>query len=207
MTEPRKRGAGKKKQGTSRASPPTHPWERKGDESPEAYDGFLAYRDLGSRRTVREAAEQVGKSAGLLARWCQRHSWRARAYAWDLDQDREAEATLRQARQESLQRQAQDADRLQRLAMARLGKLVQRNPQTGELELDSEVSVQDAVRIYKLGLDIERSLPGAPESAQGEEVEEHELKQMTDEELRQLIALARQRANAQPEEGEDDDES
>ena len=189
------------------SSPSARPWERRPEESPAAHQGFVAYRDCGPDRTLREAAERASKSLSMMGQWSRRHDWVRRCFLWDLEQDREAEATLRQARQESLQRQAGDADRLQRLAMARLGKLVQRNPQTGELELDSEVSVQDAVRIYKLGLDIERSLPGAPESAPGEEVEEHELKQMTDEELRQLIALARQRAKAQPEEGEDDDES
>jgi len=183
---------------------PARPWERRPEESPEAYDGFRTYRDCGPGRSLREAAGRAGKSPSMMAQWSRRHAWRQRAFAWDLEQDREAEAALRQAREKALERQAQDADRLQRLAMARLGKLVQRNPHTGELELDPGVGVQDAVRIYKLGLDIERSLPGAPERAEGEEVEEDELRRMSDKELRELIALAKQRVSKQAKETEDD---
>jgi len=202
MERPRRRRNGKSKPGASHLSTPTRAWERRPEESAEAYAGFLAYRDLGTKRTVRDAAVQIGKSAGLLARWCHRHSWRARAYAWDLEQDREAEAALRQARQRSLERQAQDADRLQRLAMARLGRLVRRDPESGELTLDPEVSIQDAVRIYRLGLEIEQTLPSPPGPDAAEEVDTDELRRMTDEQLRQLVRLARRRAGEPGEEEE-----
>ncbi len=198
---------GKKAQAKSvkrqREAPSARPWDRRPEESPQAFKAFLAYRDCGDERTLAKAAEMIGKSRGMLFRWSTRHDWVGRCFLWDQEQYREAEAAVRQVRQQSLQRQVQDADRLQRLGMARLGKLVQRNPQTGELELDPGVGVQDAVRIYKLGLDIERSLPGASETAPAEEVEESELQRMSDEELRQLIALARQRVKTQPEEDDD----
>jgi len=184
-------------------APSSRPWDRRPEESPQAFKAFLAYRDCGDERTLAKAAERIGKSRGMLFRWSTCHDWVGRCFLWDQEQYREAEAAGRQVRQQSLQRQVQDADRLQRLGMARLGKLVQRNPQTGELELDPGVGVQDAVRIYKLGLDIERSLPGASETAPAEEVEGSELQRMSDEELRQLIALARQRVKTQPEEDDD----
>jgi hypothetical protein len=141
----------------------------------------------------------------MLYRWSRRHQWRERAFVWDLEQQRETDAALRAARQQALERQVQDADRLQRLAMARLGKAVRRDPVSGELELDPEVTVQDAVRVYRLGLEIERSLPPGPETAPAEEAGEGELRRMTDEGLRQLIALAKQRAQSQTTEDSDDE--
>jgi len=185
--------------------PPPATCERRPAESAQAYEGFLAYRDCGPKRTLQEAAERTGKSRAMLARWSRLHDWRERVFAWDREQAREAEVALREARQEGLKRQARDADRLQRLAMAKLGKLVRRDPVTGELELDPSVSVQDAVRIYRLGLDIARSLAPGAEVGPEEQAEDPELRRMTDRELRRLIALAKKRANTNHEEEENED--
>jgi len=186
-------------------TPTARPWERRPDESAQSHRAFITYRELGPERTVGQAAAALGKSRGMLYRWSRRHQWRERAFLWDLEQQRETDAALRAARQQALERQVQDADRLQRLAMARLGKAVRRDPVSGDLELDPEVTVQDAVRVYRLGLEIERSLPAGPEAAPAEEVADDELRRMTDEELRQLIALAKLRAKSQTtEEGDDE---
>lgn len=189
---------------TQQAAARVHPWERRPDESPQAYAAFRAHLECGPERTLQQAADKIRKSRHLLAAWSRRHGWQERAFAWDQHHYREEEAAVRAARQEVLKRQAQDADRLQRLAMARLGKLVQRNRQTGDLELDSDVSVQDAVRIYRLGMEIERSLPGSAEQPLGQEVDEDELRQMTDRELRELITLARARMDRETKEDNDD---
>jgi hypothetical protein len=175
------------------------PWERRRDESAPAFAGLVAYRDLEEGRTLGRAAERVGKSRALLASWSRRHDWAERVFQWDQHQFREQESALHTARQQALQRQTQDADRLQRLAMARLGRLVRRDPETGELELDPEVSVQDAVRIYRLGLEIGRALPAPAESESGAEAEEDQLRRLTDAELHELIALAKTRAESEDE--------
>ena len=182
----------------------SRPWERRPDESAQSHHAFLTYRDLGPDRSIAKAAEQEGKSRGMLYRWSRRHGWRERAFLWDVDQQRETDSALRAARQQALDRQLQDADRLQRLAMARLGKAVRRDPVSGDLELDPEVTILDAVRVYRLGLEIERPLRAGPETAPAEELADDELRRMTDEELHQLIALAKQRAQSQTtEEGDD----
>jgi hypothetical protein len=149
----------------------------------------------------------LGLSAALLYRWSRQHQWFARAYAWDLACRREDEATLREARQEALQRQARDADRLQRLAMARLGKVVSRDPVTGELTLDPEVSIQDAVRIYKLGLDIDRSRTAAGAERVEDEGEDQdaELRRASDVLLRQIVEVAEQRVEEERGEAHDED--
>lgn len=175
------------------------PWERQRDESAPAFAALVAYRDLEEGHTLGRAAELVGKSRALLASWSRRHDWMERVFQWDQHRFREQESALQTARQQALQRQAQDSDRLQRLAMARLGQLVRRDAETGELELDPEVSVQDAVRIYRLGLEIGRALPAPVESEPGAEAGEDQLRRLTDAELHQLIALAKTRAESEDE--------
>ena len=63
------------------AAGPREPWERRPDESPEAFEGFFAYRDSGPHPALEKAAKRVGRSRDLMARWSRRHDWRERAYA------------------------------------------------------------------------------------------------------------------------------
>jgi hypothetical protein len=83
----------------------THPlpWERQPEESDQAWDAFVVYRDTPldpdpNARTVRsnrETARRVGKTRALMDKWATRHSWKARALAYDNDLDRERRAKLR----------------------------------------------------------------------------------------------------------------
>ena len=62
------------------------PWERQGREGEEAYAAFLAYRDLGPRRTHEATRKRLGKRPGYLKpieRWSALRDWRWRACAWD----------------------------------------------------------------------------------------------------------------------------
>lgn len=61
-------------------------WGPLPNESGKAYEGFKTYRDLGLKRSVRKAAATLDKSASLCGRWSKRHSWPARAAAWDAEQ-------------------------------------------------------------------------------------------------------------------------
>ena len=58
-------------------------WNRLQDESPQAYEAFCVFRDLGYGRSVQRVSEKLAKSRTLLDRWCQAHKWRQRADAWD----------------------------------------------------------------------------------------------------------------------------
>ena len=63
----------------------TH-WERQPREGHEAYTAFLAYRDLGPRRTLEATRLCLGKRPGYLKpieRWSSLREWRLRAAAWD----------------------------------------------------------------------------------------------------------------------------
>ena len=171
------------------------PWDRQKGESPLAYQAFLAYRDLGEARSFVGAAHALGKSNSLVRRWATRYDWRDRAWAYDVAQAREAEEALRQQREESLRRQARDSDQLQRLAMARLSGLIRRDPASGEVSLDPGVTPRDAVTIYKLALELEDRLMGTSQAQPyDEDVTEQQLRRMSTEQLRELLALSRERA-------------
>lgn len=79
------------------------PWERQPEESQQAWEAFLIFRDMtktqegrqGVVRSNRETARRVGKNRALMDRWASRHNWRARAAAMDADEDREHRAKLR----------------------------------------------------------------------------------------------------------------
>ena len=62
------------------------PWERQDGESAKAYQAFCKYLDMGEKRSIRAVAQQLGKSATLMARWSSTWPWRARVadYAADL---------------------------------------------------------------------------------------------------------------------------
>ena len=178
-------------------------WDRLVQESPKAYAAFRAYLDLGAERTFVAAAKALGKNTSLLRRWAVRHDWKERVHAWDIAQARDDEAALREERDEALRNLVRDADRLQRIGMARLARLVIRDPLTGEATLDPAVSVTDACRICELSLKMLRSLltPSGPPDA-GEPVGS-EIGRLPDSELREIIALARQRAKGSKEESRD----
>ena len=185
--------------------PDAKPWDRQKGEAPVAYQAFVVYRDLGAARTFVAAANALGKDPSLVRRWAARYDWRDRTWAWDVAQAREAEDTLRQQREESLRRQARDADQLQRLAMARLSGLVHRDRETGEVRLDDSVRPRDAVAIYKWGVELEDRITGRAEAKAPEDVTEQELKRMTTEQLREFLALAKERAGDEAEDDDGDD--
>ena len=184
----------------------TRPWERQRGESPVAYQAFMVYRDLGAARTFVAAANALGKGTSLVRRWARRYDWRDRTWAWDISQAREAEDALRQQREESLRRQARDADQLQRLGMAGLSRLIHRDPVTGEARLDETVKPRDAVAIYKFGVELEDRITQTAPAEPAEDISERELKRMSTEQLHQLLALAKERSEQKGNCSDDDDD-
>lgn len=66
-------------------------WDRQPGESDESWEAFTAYRDMADegdgRRSTRQAARQLGKSATLVGRWSTEHDWQRRVQAFDRDRD------------------------------------------------------------------------------------------------------------------------
>lgn len=97
-----------------------YPWEKLPDETDKQYAGFLSYRDMGRRRTLREAAakhygvpseqfDPKGGKARTFERWSGMNRWVKRAEAWDDHLDRLSDADTEKAILDMKQRHAQIA--------------------------------------------------------------------------------------------------
>lgn len=69
-------------------------WDKRPDETSKAYDAFVTYRDLGPKRSIAAAyrqqpsKENAPNTGGIWLTWSSRHSWVARAQAYDQYLDR-----------------------------------------------------------------------------------------------------------------------
>jgi hypothetical protein len=125
------------------------PWERQSGESPQAFEAFAVYRDLGASRSVAKVARELGKSTTLLFRWSKHYTWVMRATAYDREQDRLFLAEQRQARRDIARRHARVAQAFLGKAVARLQSLDPRELTPGEL-----------LRYFQVAAEIERKTVG-----------------------------------------------
>lgn len=135
------------KEAARKAPPPmpTSRWDRQLEESPQAFEAFSAYLDMGPTRTLRRAASKLCKSTTLLERWSLVHEWRTRAGHFDREMDR--------IRRENHRKQLdQMSDRHARIAKAMSGKLIEwlKTYDAGEL------TARDAALWLKTIVEIER---------------------------------------------------
>nr|WSZ96857.1 hypothetical protein OH820_15360 [Streptomyces sp. NBC_00857] len=164
------------------AEGPVEPWERQSGESPQAFEAFAAYRDLGVTRSVAKVARELGKSTTLLFRWSKQYAWVMRATAYDRDQDRVFLAEQQQARRDIARRHA-------KLAQAFLGKAVARLQALDPREL----SPAELLRYFQVAAEIERRAAGeepAGAVAQGS-AEGADLASLSDEDRRSRMELLR----------------
>ncbi|MFJ2247500.1 hypothetical protein [Streptomyces sp. NPDC087862] len=124
-------------------------WERQSGESPQAFEAFAVYRDLGTTRSVTKVARELDKSRALVGRWSRQFAWVMRAAAYDRDQDREFLAEQAQARREIARRHAKLAQAVQSKAVARLQALDPR-----------ELSPSELLRYIQVAAEIERRAGG-----------------------------------------------
>ena len=180
-------------------------WEQREREGAEAYEAFLAFRDSGPKRTVKGAAEAISKSRSLVAGWASLHDWRRRARAWDREHRRRDEAVVREQRDDLVRRQLRRADLLASVGVALLGRFFRRDPATGELQLSPQVKPSDAVPLLRLATQLEERIDIAGPEGEETPTTEERLEGLDDQELEQLLALARERAGVTPQEVERDD--
>jgi hypothetical protein len=60
-----------------------YPWTRRDNESTPAYAAFQVYLRGGARRSITDAAAEVGKAVSLLAGWSSKYGWVERVQAYD----------------------------------------------------------------------------------------------------------------------------
>lgn len=101
-----------------------HPWHQRENETSQAFEAFVAYRDLQGDRRLRYAAEKVGKHMSNIKRWSARHGWvdRVRLYdAWLTNvSDEERTAQLGGLKTSILVDESNDYRRLRNLWLAQL---------------------------------------------------------------------------------------
>ena len=82
------------------------PWDRQNGESNRQYSRFIAFRDLGRMRTLKQAVEMLhgigdnSVSYRTLMQYAYEYRWTERAEAWDFAQDRLEAARLLELRRE-----------------------------------------------------------------------------------------------------------
>jgi len=171
------------------------PWERQPGEGAKAYAAFESYKLLGVQRSITRVAASLGRHPSLIRRWCQRHQWVERALAWDGEQARQVEGMLVHAREQALKRRIEAGEQVEKLGMLALQSLIARDSETGKPRLDDRVRPRDAVALYRLAMEIHRSLPQATEApaVTVEKAEQERLRRLSDEELTEVMVLLQQR--------------
>ncbi len=130
-------------------------YERLPWETPREFGAFRLYRDLGTERsaaqTVLAARREKMRGCGreTVDRLSAANAWRARAAAWDDEQDRKR-------REASLKRVAEMAERHVQISLLMLSKSVAAMQGMNA----SDLSPSEAAKLTELGVRIEREARG-----------------------------------------------
>lgn len=121
------------------------PWERQFNESPQAFEAFAQYRDMGASRSLAKVSRVVCKSKALMERWSTEHDWVKRVAAWDAEKDRVARETQIKDIIDMRQRHAAIAKKMMDTADNALNNI---NP--------NEVSTNEIARLVEIASKLER---------------------------------------------------
>ena len=120
-------------------------WEMQESDTPKAWEAFVAYRDMGSERSIQKVAKALSKSEALIKRWSAKHDWVVRAAAWDSEQDRLLRAEMRRGIGQMRKRHADLAVKILEKAAAAL-----------EMIPPDEVKASDVGRMVDVATKLER---------------------------------------------------
>jgi len=167
----------------------TNVWDRMPDESTKAYEAFCVYRDMGVDRSLVNVSQKVTKSREYLARLSSKWDWVARARAYDMHLDKEAQKITEKRARDAIvkmnERQIDTGSRLQELVRIKikvLEKLVDEWKSSGEDPKTcplNGVLDKDLIAYYKLGFDTERTVRGEVTNLTGVEENEPRARRVT----------------------------
>lgn len=127
----------------------TEPWERQANETPQAWEGFTTYRDMGLTRSTPKVARELGKSETLIGRWCTAHKWVERCAAYDREQDRQWRAQIQEQGRQAIVGQMAAA----RLLRSKAGQAL--------MSLDADdMTTSEAIRGLETASKIEHTIFG-----------------------------------------------
>jgi len=142
-------------------------YKRQPGETPKAWIGFCAYRDLGPERTLEKARIQLGRTVGYnrcMEEWSVRWGWVLRCEAWDQELDRASRKRQIAEVAEMRHRHLRIATSLQGVGMSELQKLI--NKLKGQKDAKDPallVTVQELLKVMDAGIRLERASRGEPE--------------------------------------------
>jgi hypothetical protein len=122
---------------------PPKPWERQPGEGPEAFDAFVAYRDMPTKDRSLTAAYrrytggEAIKASGTWMNWSVEWRWRPRTLAWDDENDRLKREAHRDAIVKMSERQAATAQYWQGVAYQQMQALLERLQDDGPAAADA----------------------------------------------------------------------
>lgn len=128
------------------------PWDRRPDETDQAWTAFVTYRDAGPGRNIRDTTKATGKAPSThrqLALWSSKHDWVQRVRAYDAWLDQEVQARVLQAAGDRAMEQVRLGEKLRKKAEARIDAL----------KVD-DLASEDVPRWAKVGVEIERLAMG-----------------------------------------------
>lgn len=105
--------------------------------SPERKEAFAMYRDMGAERSVRGAAQRLGKDASLIARWSSEDGWVMRCAAWDAYCDQQQQRAMIEERERVARMHASAIDSTIEVLMQAPLALAQKI-RNGELKVDPD---------------------------------------------------------------------
>lgn len=161
-------------------------WERQENESPQAFEAFAEYRNMGNDRSLAKVAERLGKSTPLMERWSRTHRWVARVEAWTDEQDRQTRENLSKGVTAMRKNHADIATAM----LVKAAKALQRLPA-------EEMAPRDIATLVDVAAKLERLSRGeATERTEGRNeirgrvtVASDPYEGLTTEELRKLVQL------------------
>lgn len=102
-------------------------WDQHPKETSKAFSVFLAYRDLGLRRSCNAVASQLSMNASSVLELSKRHNWQERVRAWDAYLDQETQLNQINQIKEMKERQIKLALNAQEVASRGLKSLLASN--------------------------------------------------------------------------------
>ena len=124
-------------------------WERQDGESPQAWESFVAYRDLGAERSLTKAGELVGRARQTMSVFSMKWKWVERCAAWDAELDRQA----RQAQLDAIKKMRKRHADLAMAALAKTARALARIP-------EEEWKAGDVARMMEVASKLERIARG-----------------------------------------------
>lgn len=138
-----------------------NPWDRTDKESEEAWEAFVIYRDLGTKRSLRLVAETLKKSEGLMGGWSSKHDWPNRARGYDRWQDQQMQVAWTKDMRSMVEETNSLGRELVRRAHIRLGAI----PENEAIPYDVLRSAEIAAKIQREGMGTIKPDKSAPDES------------------------------------------